>query len=77
MTKNLNSLTKLELLEIIGKMKKEDLIKIINNKIGGTEELIKQTTTSSRKAIIFDKSKLLKKNNLAMANDNLYLENNN
>lgn len=75
MNKKLNSLTKNELLEIISKMKKADLINIIENKLGGSGEIIKQTSTSSRKAIIFNKNKVNKKNNLAMANDNLYLEN--
>ena len=74
MNKKLNSLTKNELLGIISKMKKEDLINIIENKLGGSGEIIKQTSTSSRKAIVFNKNKVNKKNNLAMANDNLYLE---
>jgi hypothetical protein len=77
MNKNLNNLSKKELLEIISNMKKKDLINIIENKFGGKEEIIKQTSTSSRKAIVFDKNKANKKINLAMANDNLYLENNN
>jgi len=77
MNKKLNNLTKNELLEIISKMKKKDLINIIENKLGGSGEIIKQTSTSSRKAIVFNKNKVNKKNNLAMANDNLYLENNN
>jgi hypothetical protein len=57
-------------------MKKEDLINIIINKSGGSdeEELIEKTK-SSRKEIIFDKNKLNKKTVLAMANDNLYLNN--
>ena len=74
MNKNLNNLSKKELLEIISNMKKKDLINIIENKFGGYDEIIKQTSTSSRKAIVFDKNKVNKKNNLAMANDNLYLE---
>ena len=77
MNKKLNSLNKSELLKIISNMKKKDLINIIETKFGGSEEIIKETSSSSRKAIVFDKNKVNKKNNLAMANDNLYLENNN
>jgi hypothetical protein len=77
MNKKLNSLNKSELLKIISNMKKKDLINIIETKFGGSEEIIKETSSSSRKALVFDKNKVNKKNNLAMANDNLYLENNN
>jgi len=76
MNKKLNNLNKKELLEIISKMRKSDLIKIIENKLGGSAEIIKQTSTSSRTAIVFNKNKVNKEINLAMANDNLYLENN-
>jgi hypothetical protein len=75
MNKTLKNKTKKELLEIISNMKKKDLIHIIENKYGGYEELIKETKTSSRKSIVFNKNKETLKTNLAMANDNLYLEN--
>jgi hypothetical protein len=74
MNKNLNKLTKKELLEVISKMSKKDLIMIINNKLGGAGELIKNTSTSTRTALIFDKNK--KNKILSMANDELYLNNN-
>jgi len=77
MNKTLKTRTKKELLEIISNMKKSDLIHMIENKYGGYEELIKETKTSSRKSIIYNKTKETVKTNLAMANDNLYLENNN
>ena len=75
MNKKLNKLSKKELLEIIGGMKKKDLIDIIENKVGGgDEEILKITNTSIRKSIVYNKSKLNNSNNLAMANDNLYLD---
>ncbi len=76
MTKNLNNLTKKELLEIISNMKKKDLINIIMNQNGGNiEGNNKKTTVSSRKEIVFNENKLNKTNSLSMANDNLYLDN--
>ena len=61
MNKKLNSLNKSELLKIISNMKKKDLINIIETKFGGSEEIIKETSSSSRKAIVFDKNKVNKK----------------
>lgn len=76
MTKNINNMTKKELLEIISNMKKKDLVNIILNQTGGgSEEEKNEKSTSTRKEIIFNRSKLNKKNNLSMANDNLYLDN--
>lgn len=75
MNNNLKNLTKNELLTIINKMKKNDLIKIIESKIGGgDEQIIKQSETAIRKSIVFNKNKLkdLNKNNNVMANDPLY-----
>jgi hypothetical protein len=75
MNSNLKNLTKNELLSIINKMKKNDLIKIIESKIGGgDEQIIKQSKTAIRKSIVFNKNKLnkLNKNNNVMANDPLY-----
>jgi hypothetical protein len=76
MTKNLNNLTKKELLEIISNMKKKDLVNIIMNQNGGSNEENKEKKVSSRKEIVFNQNKLNKLNNgLSMANDNLYLDN--
>lgn len=75
MNSNLKNLTKDELLNIINKMKKNDLIKIIESKIGGgDEQIIKQSENAIRKSIVFNKNKLkdLNKNNNVMANDPLY-----
>ena len=75
MNSNLKNLTKNELISIINKMKKNDLIKIIESKIGGgDEQIIKQSATAIRKSIVFNKNKLknLNKNNNVMANDPLY-----
>lgn len=67
---NLQKLNKSELLKIIKKMKKDDLINIINNKIGGGDlSIIKETNNAIRTPL--ESSKYSKKNN-AMANDNLY-----
>jgi hypothetical protein len=81
MNNNLDKLSKSDLLTIIGKMKKTELVKIINNKIGGADEVvIKETQNAIRKSIVFNKSKLNKNVNNAMANDKIYnkvIENNN
>jgi hypothetical protein len=81
MNNNLDKLTKSDLLTIIAKMKKAELVKIINNKIGGSDEVvIKETQNAIRKSIVFNKSKLSKNVNNAMANDKIYnkvIENNN
>jgi Mg/Co/Ni transporter MgtE len=70
---NLNKLSKNDLLTIISKMKKTELVKIINNKIGGADEVvIKETQNAVRKSIVFNRSKLNKKVNNAMANDEIY-----
>jgi ribosomal protein S9 len=80
---NIDVMAKKELLILISKMKKKELINIINTininiKTGGKEEIIKKTNTSTRKAIVYNKNILLNnKNNIdVMANDKLYLENN-
>ena len=65
----LNKLTKKELLNIISKMKKQELIDIINNKFGGGTSENKNVI---KKNIIFNKLKLNKKINNAMANDEIY-----
>ena len=74
MNNNLNYMKKSELLTIISKMKKQELIQIINNKIGGGNELvIKETKNAVRKELVFDKSKEHKNNNVnVMANDPKY-----
>jgi hypothetical protein len=65
---------KSELLNIISKMKKQELIQIINNKIGGVNELvITETKNAIRKELVFNKSKVNEKNSLnVMANDPKY-----
>jgi len=76
MNSNLNKLTKKELLNIVSKMKKEDLVHIIENKIGGgNETIIKQTNNAIRKTISFNKNKANKiSEEIAMANNKLYNE---
>lgn len=66
MNKDLNKLTKNELLQILSKLKKNQLIEILNNKIGGND------SNAERTPIKFDKKKLDKKINIAMANDPIY-----
>lgn len=64
---NLKKLKKKELLNIINKLTKEELIKIIETKIGGG-------SNSIRTPIIFNKNKVNKESIVAMANDSLYNE---
>lgn len=76
----LEKLTKTELLNIIGKMKKKEIIDIINNKIGGSNNsnIIKETPHSIRKKIIFDSKKLEDTNIHVFRNNsqynNMYIE---
>lgn len=77
MDSTLTKLNKNQLLNIISKMKKKDLVYIINNKIGGEndEKIIKETKNAIRKEIIFNKSKVKNQNeneNNSMANNTLY-----
>ena len=67
MNNKLKLLSKKELIEIISKMKKEELIKIIESKKGGGSD-------ATREPIILDKkkSKNLNHNIAAMNNDELY-----
>jgi hypothetical protein len=59
MNSDLNKLTKIELLSIIQKMKKDDLINIIQNKIGGgNSNIIKETNNAIRRSIKVNKNKL-------------------
>jgi len=71
MNQELNKLTKNELLEILSNFKKKELIEIIDNKIGGN------INNAERIPIKFNKNKLNKKINNAMANDPIYNTNNN
>jgi len=64
--KDLNKLTKKDLLDILSKLKKNQLIELINIKIGGND------ANAERTPIKFNKDKLNKKINIAMANDPLY-----
>ena len=66
MDKDLNKLTKKDLLQILSKLNKYQLIEIINNKIGGND------SNAERIPIKFNKNKLDKKINIAMANDPIY-----
>ena len=68
MNDKLKLLSKKELMEIISKLKKKELIQIIENKMGGGSNNSKVT----REPIIFDSTKVKKKNNIAMQNDQLY-----
>jgi hypothetical protein len=61
MKNNLKQLTKTELLKIISKMKKNDLIQMI----GGSDN-------ATRTAIIYNKEKNNKKEIIAMANNSIY-----
>ena len=61
MKNNLKQLTKTELLKIISKMKKNDLIQMI----GGSDN-------ATRTAIIYNKEKNHKKEIIAMANNSIY-----
>jgi len=80
MDKNLNKLTKKELIQIISKFKKESLISFILNKKGGennmnnmnNENKFIKTNNAIRKFILFNKNKSLEKENNVMANNNLY-----
>ena len=78
MNNNLKNLNKKELLSIIGKMKKKDLIKVIESKIGGDNS---NTNTNNNKInripIKYDESKIKNNNNnnnleQIMENDNIY-----
>ena len=66
MNNNLHKLKKTDLLNIISKMKKKELIQIIETKVGGSDAI--------RSAIIYNKNKLKQNQNqtIAMANDTLY-----
>ncbi len=79
--KYLKNLNKKELLSIIEKMKKDELINIINNysiklKQRGGEggEIIKETKNSVRKSIVFNQAKLYESNNTndSMNNNGIY-----
>jgi hypothetical protein len=61
-----------DLLKIIGKMKKNDLLNIIVNKVGGNG--LENSKNAIRKYIVFDEKKLQnnKHNYNVMANDNIY-----
>ena len=77
MEKYLNKMTKKELLKIISKMKKAELVTVIannSNKVGGSNEIIiKETKNAVRTPITYDQRRNNKKNhNNAMANNNLY-----
>jgi hypothetical protein len=73
MNTQLNYMKKSELLNIISKMKKQELVEIINNKIGGgNEHIIKETKNAVRKELVFNKSKESKENVNVMANDPKY-----
>jgi hypothetical protein len=73
MNNNLKKLNKEQLLNIISKMKKSDLIEVINNKIGGgNSTVLKETNNAIRKAIVFNESKIKKTQNNTMENDTLY-----
>lgn len=73
MNNQLNKLNKEQLLNIISKMKKQDLIEIINNKTGGSnEKIISKTKNAIRKEIHFDSLKINNNQNNVMANNNLY-----
>ena len=68
----LNKLNKTQLLNIIKKMKKEELIHIIENKIGGGDiKIIQETNNSIRKPLEYNKYKNDKKNN-SISDDVLY-----
>jgi hypothetical protein len=67
MDTNLNNLTKKELLNVISKMKKKDLIEIISLKIGGFE-----TKYAIREPIEFNENKVKAKDNNVMADNNIY-----
>ena len=59
MNSNLQKLNKSELLGIIKKMKKDDLIQIIENKIGGgNSNIIKETNNAIRRSIKVNSNKL-------------------
>lgn len=87
MNTKLSKLNKKELLKIISKMKKNDLINIINNKIGGGDNnIIKETKNAVRRSFSINDS--INNNNLkkpyinnSMANDpqynTIYKKNNN
>jgi hypothetical protein len=68
--KNLHKLNKSELLKIISKMKKDELIEIIDNKIGGgNSNIIKETKNAIRRTFPIDHSKI------SNINDKLYINN--
>jgi hypothetical protein len=61
---NIDKLNKSELLKIIGKMKKKELINIINNKIGGGDMLIiKETKNAIRSNFPYKNNNLIKNKN--------------
>ena len=64
MNKNLNKMTKSDLLNIISQFKKSELIKMI----GGAEE----TEYAIKTPIVFNKNKVNKKIDKALLNNNLY-----
>ena len=78
MEEYLNKLTKKNLLKIISKMKKNELITVItnnSNKVGGSNEtVIKETENAIRKVIMYDQRKNMNKKSInnAMANNRLY-----
>jgi hypothetical protein len=63
---NLNRLNKKELLIIIANMKKEQLIKFIQNKFGGDESSI------TKEEVKFNNTKVTKKINSAMPDNKIY-----
>lgn len=69
MNSELEKLNKNELLNIISKMKKKELIEIINNKNGGNNN---ETDNAIRIPIIFKKEKIKENNNNVMANNSIY-----
>jgi hypothetical protein len=75
MNTKLDRLNKKELLEIIGKMKKTELINIINfQQKGGSNFVKKETDNAIRTPLEFDQNLIINninKNNV-MSNDSLY-----
>ena len=71
---NIDKLNKSELLKIIGRMKKKELINIINNKIGGGDMLIIKETKNAIRSNFPHKNNNLIKNN---KNNNLIKNNKN
>jgi len=76
---NLKDLNKKELLSIIAKFKKDELINIINKyslkQKGGSEgEILKETKNAIRKSIVFNQSKFYESDNSnnSMNNNSIY-----